>query len=403
MSITRPLTMLCINSEVKGMTFIEESKRIGCRTVLLTREKFKDASEWPRASIDVDFYMPTLEDRPHVLNAVSYLARTRTIDRIAPLDDFEGETAAELREHLRLPGLGTTAIRYFRDKLAMRERTREAGIAVPDFVAIINYDRVRDFMRRVPPPWVLKPRGSAGSMGIKTVEREDELWQRLDALGDAQSHFLLEQFIPGDVFHVDSVVWDRQVQFSIAHQYGAPPMSVSHGGGVFNTRTMRRDDPQTRALLELNREVIRALGMVRGINHIEFIKGRADGQLYFLEAAARVGGANIAESIECAAGINPWREWARIEVADAHGEAYHVSPRREEYAGILQCLARQEHPDLSAYNDPEVRWRSEKKYHAGLIVQSPDPNRVEALLDQYSQRFAQDFLAVLPYMERPPE
>src|SRR5207249_2419290 len=207
MSDNRPLTMLCITSEVKGMTFIEESKLLGCRTILLTREKFKDAPEWPRASIDEDFYMPTLENRPHVLNAVSYLARTRTIDRR----------------------------------------------------------------------------------------------QRLDALGDEQSPSTLDQYDPGDLFHVDSVVWARQVQFSIAHQYGAPPMSVSHGGGVFNTRTMRRDDPQTRALLELNREVIRALGMVRGINHIEFIKGRADGQLYFLEAAARVGGANIAESIECAA------------------------------------------------------------------------------------------------------
>ena len=163
MSDDRPLTMLCITSEVKGMTFIEESKRLGCHTILLTKEKFKDAPEWPRASIDEDYYMPTLENRPHVVNAVSYLARTRPIDRIAPLDDFEGETAAELREHLRLPGLGTTAIRYFRDKLAMRERTREAGITVPEFVGVINYDLVRDFMRRVPPPWVLKPRGSAGS------------------------------------------------------------------------------------------------------------------------------------------------------------------------------------------------------------------------------------------------
>ncbi len=403
MSNAKLITVLCITSDVKGMTFIEESKRLGCHTILLTKEKFKHAPEWPRASIDEDFYMPTLENRDHVINAVSYLARTREITRIAPLDDFEGEIAAELREHLRLPGLGMTAIRNFRDKLVMRERTREAGINVPDFVGVINYERIREFVRRTPPPWVLKPRGSAGSMGIKKIEREEELWQRLDELGDEQSHFLLEQFVRGDVFHVDSVVWEREIQFSIAHQYGAPPMSVSHGGGVFMTRTMRRDAADTRALLDINRQVITVLGMVRGINHVEFIKGDADGKLYFLEAAARVGGANIAEAIECAAGVNPWREWARIEVAHARGEAYQLPSLREEYAGVLQCLARQDHPDLSAYNDPEVKWRSAKKYHAGLIVQSPDVNRVEALLNQYSERFGRDFLAVLPYMERLPE
>ncbi|MCA1554599.1 MAG: ATP-grasp domain-containing protein, partial [Chloroflexi bacterium] len=396
MSNPKPITMLCITSEFKGTTFIEEAKRLGCHTVLVTREKFKDA-EWPRESIDEDFYMPTLENREHVLNAVSYLARTRDLTRIAPLDDFEGEIAAELREHLRLPGLGMSAIRNFRDKLAMRERTREAGINVPDFVGIINYDRIREFMRRVPPPWVLKPRGSAGAMGIKKIEREEELWQRLDALGDEQSHFLLEQFVPGDVFHVDSVVWEREIQFSIAHQYGAPPMSVSHGGGIFNTRTMRRDSAETQALLDLNRQVIPALGMVRGINHVEYIKAHADGKLYFLEAAARVGGANIAEVIEFAAGLNPWKEWARIEVAHERGEEYRLPPLREEYTGLLQCLAKQDYPDLSAYRDPEVVWHNRKKYHAGLIVRSPDPQRVESLLSQYSERFAHDFLAVLPY------
>ena len=84
-----PVTMLCLTSEVKGMTFIEESKRLGCHTILLTKEKYKDAPEWPRASIDEIFFMPTLEKKQDVINAVSYLARSRMIDCIAPLDDFE--------------------------------------------------------------------------------------------------------------------------------------------------------------------------------------------------------------------------------------------------------------------------------------------------------------------------
>jgi biotin carboxylase len=401
MSNPQPATMLCLTSEYKGMPLIESCKKLGCHVILLTREKWKN-EDWPRSSIDEMFYMPDLTKRRDVINAVSYLARSRSIDRIFPLDDFDGEMAAALREHLRLPGLGETAIRFFRDKLAMRMQARASAIDVPDFVGTINYDRIRAFMARVPPPWVLKPRGSAGAMGIKQIGSVEELWRWLDRLGDEQSDFLLEQFVAGDVFHVDSIVSEREVVFNVAHQYGRPPLAVSHGGGVFTTRTMRRDAPETQAILDLNRRVIEALGMVRGVNHIEFIRAHADGRLHFLEAAARVGGANIADMVEAATGVNLWHEWARIELAHVRGEKYQLSSPREGYAGVLQCLAQQEHPDLSTYDDAEVVWRSAKEYHAGLIVASLDRARIETLLDTYSERFARDFLAVLPPLDRPP-
>jgi hypothetical protein len=49
---------------------------------------------------------------------------------------------------------------------------------------------------------------------------------------------------------------------------------------------------------------------------------------------------------------------------------------------------------MSAYQEPEIVWRVNKKQHAGLIVASPDPDRIEQLLDEYGRRFAQDFLAI---------
>ena len=69
---------------------------------------------------------------------------------------------------------------------------------------------------------------------------------------------------------------------------------------------------------------------------------------------------------------------------------------RQEYAGLVICLARDEWPDLSAYNDPEVVWRVPRANHAGLLLASPDPARVAALLEQYTDRFARDFLAHAP-------
>ena len=388
-------TILCIASYFKGHDFLRECRALGVRVLLLTRETLKDAA-WPRDCIDDVFYMPDLFRREDVINGVSYLARREAIDRIVPLDEFDLEMASALREHMRVPGMGETTVRYFRDKLAMRIRAREAGILVPDFVPILNYDRIREYLRRVSPPWVLKPRHSASAIGIRKITEADQLWRTLDELGDRQSFHLLEQFIPGEVFHVDSIVWDREVLFADAHGYLHPPFDVYHGGGLFCSVTLERGSDAERELEAMNVELVRALGMVRGVLHTEFIGAAADGRYYFLETAARVGGANIADMIEAATGVNLWREWARLEVADARGEPYRVPPARSDYAGLLISLARQESPDTAAYDDPEIVWRLRKRHHVGLLVRSPQHSRVRELVDRYMTRFRDDFFAALP-------
>jgi hypothetical protein len=368
--------------------------------VLVTREKLQGEA-WPWESIDEVFYMPQLSAQPDIIYAIAYFMRGWAVDQIMPLDDYDVLTVAALREHFRLPGMGETVSRHFRDKLAMRVKARQEGFKVPEFTAVFNYDHLRDFMGRVPPPWLLKPRAEAGAMGIKRMEHSEMLWRKLDELGDLQSYFLLEQFVAGPVYHVDAIVWQGQVVFAIAHQYLQPPIDVAHEGGVFVTRTMPRQAKETKALTKLHNKLILALGMERGVAHTEFIKGE-DGEFYFLETAARVGGANIEQLVEASSGINLWAEWARLETAALRHENYQVPEDKGEYAGVMICLARQEWPDLSGYRDPEIVYRVHKQQHAGLIVASPKHKRVEQLIHVYSQRFAHDFLAVAPPLDTAP-
>lgn len=399
MTETRPLTILCVSSYEKGQEFMRNCKGMGCRVLLLTVEKLHDA-DWPRDSLDEVFLIPEDLSLQHLIYTVSYMARSRPIDRIVALDEFDMENVSALREHLRIPGMGLTSVRYFRDKLSMRARAREAGILVPEFVHILTYDAIREFMARIPAPWLLKPRSQASGIGMKKIYQPDDLWPWLDQLGDQQSFYLLEQFVPGIVYHVDSVVSDREVLFAEAHAYGAPPLEVSHQGGVFTTRTLPRDAVETKKLLDVNREVIAGLGYLRGVTHAEFLKAHADGKFYFIEIAARVGGAYISEVIEAATGINLWREWARLEVG-AGKQPYQLPATRRDYAGVILSLARQEHPDTSAYHDPEIVYRVSKYHHAGFVLRSSEPDRVQQLLDFYSVRFAQDFLATQPLPEKP--
>jgi biotin carboxylase len=399
LSPERPLTILCISSYEKGQEFLRSAKDAGCRVLFLTLEKLRHAN-WPSEAIDEMFYMP--EDLPtaDIVRAVSFMARTHPIDRIVALDEFDMENVAALREHLRIPGMGLTTMRYFRDKLAMRGRAQDSGILVPEFVHVLNYDNLKSFMARVKPPWLLKPRSQASGIGMKKIHEAGELWPWLEQLGDEQSFFLLEQFVPGDVFHVDSIVSERKIVFAEAHMYGKPPLDVSHQGGIFTTRTLPRTSSESKALLKLNRILIEALGLVRGVTHAEFLRAHEDGKTYFIEIAARVGGAYISDVIEAATGVNLWREWARIEVGG--GKTPYVLPNvRRDYAGVVISLARQDNPDTSSYNDPEIVMRIPKHHHAGFVLRSNKPQRIEDLLDAYTKRFREDFYATEPVPDKP--
>jgi hypothetical protein len=393
-------TILCLASYFKGTTFLQAAQKEGCRVLLLTREKLREEA-WPHDSLDEIFYMPDLRQKPDIFYAVSYLARSEAIDRIVPLDDYDVETAAALREHLRLPGLGDSQARFFRDKLAMRGQAQARGLTVPAFTGIFNYDRLRHFMETVPAPWLLKPRSEAGAMGIKKVYEAEDLWRRLDQLGDEQSYFLLEQFITGDMYHVDAVVYEGEVVLAVPHKYWQPPMTVAHEGGVFATRRLPHDSQEALDLLDLNRHLLRAFGLQQGVAHTEFLRGE-DGRYYFVETAARVGGANIEQLVEAASGVNLWAEWAKLEATAVRGQTYIQPTDSGQYAGLLVCLARQEYPDMDGYQEPEIVYRLHKKHHAGLVVASPDYERVMTLLEQYQTRFAHDFLAVAPPLDKPP-
>jgi biotin carboxylase len=391
------LTILCIATYRKGDEFLRECRRQGCRVLLLTDDKLRD-SDWPRDSIDAFYFVRRDMPESDIRKGAAFLARDERLDRIVALDDFDVEMAAMLREYLHVPGMGETTSRGFRDKLAMRARARGAGIRCPDFIHVLNHASLRDWTSRVAPPWVLKPRSQAAAIGIKKIASGDVLWQTIDALGDTQADYVLEQFVAGDVYHVDSLVFDRRVVFVAASRYGTPPMAVAHEGGIFVTRTLPEDDHLTGALADVNGRVLGSFGLVRGVSHTEFIVSR-DGELFFLETSARVGGAFIVDVVEAATGVNLWREWARIEIAGEHGPYEPPRPARR-HAGIVLSLARQETPDLSGYDEPEIVTRIDKRHHAGLIVASEDGGRVSALLDSYVKRFYDDFHATAPPPER---
>lgn len=386
-------TFVCISNYFKGEAFLKSLKNQGNTVFLITTEKLR-GKPWPHDHIEEIFYMPGQDlewNMEHLLLGVADLMKSHKIEAIVALDDYDVEKATFLRENLRIPGMGQTTGRYFRDKLAMRMRAKDAGVLVPAFTSLFHDADINHFADTVAAPWVLKPRSEASANGIIKVHDKDSLWNHIHDLGDNRIRYLVEQFKPGDVYHADGLMLEGKSLFCTVSRYLATPMEISQEGGVFRSANIEYNSEDDKAIKKANAEVMKAFGMKNGATHTEFIKNREDGKMYFLETSSRVGGANLAEMVEAATDINLWAEWAKIEDAIAKGITYKLPKVAKNYAGIVLTLSKYQHPDLSTFKDTEVHHRILLDYHAGLIVKSKKKEKVLELMESYTARLTSDF------------
>lgn len=388
---------ICVSNYFKGNDFLISLKKQGNRVYLITSEKLRD-KPWAFDYIDEIYFMPGQDmdwNMEELLAGVGSLMRHKKIDSIVALDDFDVEKAAFLRENLRIDGMGQTTGRYFRDKLAMRIKAKDAGISIPAFSSLFNDEEINQFADTVSPPWVLKPRSEASASGIIKIYSKEELWQKVNELGDTnRMKYLVEQFKPGAVYHCDGLNWKGKTVFTITSQYLATPMEISQGGGIFRSANIPYNSKDDKNMKKINAQVLKAFGMMHGANHTEFIKCNDDGKIYFLETASRVGGAHLAEMVDAASGINLWEEWAKIEDCLIKEKEYLLPAVKKEFAGIVLTLSKFEHPDLSGFDDDEVCFRVLLEHHAGLIIKCNSHTRVRELLDDYAERLIRDFATV---------
>ena len=137
--------LLAISTYEKGQAFLREAARLGCRVTLLTTHSLREA-DWPKDILTHFETMPEELAPEAVLPYVTRFAKHRAYRAVVPLDEFDLDTAALVREHLRQPGMGRSATRPFRDKLAMREAAQRAGVPVPEFCGVTNHDALWAFL-----------------------------------------------------------------------------------------------------------------------------------------------------------------------------------------------------------------------------------------------------------------
>ena len=310
--------MLCIATYRKGDEFLRECRRQGCRVLLLTEEKLRDA-DWPRDAIDAFYYVRRDMPRADIRKGAAYLARTERLDRIVALDDFDVEMAAMLREYLHVPGMGETTARAFRDKLAMRARARAAGIPCPEFVHVLNHDAIHE--------WTSARAAAVGAeaalAGGGDRHQEDRTpptscGRRSTRSATRRPNTCSSSSCPAT--STTSTRWS-----SIAASSSPRPAATARRR--WRSRTKAASSSRARCRTRIRdgaaagdeRARARDRSGCGAASRTRSSSAAHDGDWYFLETSARVGGAYIVDVVEAATGVNLWREWARIEIAGEDG------------------------------------------------------------------------------------
>lgn len=398
----RTYVFLCLASDYKGGAFLRQLKRLGHMVYLVTSEKTRNDA-WPIDDLEDIFFMPGTDGRKWDINqligGVAHLFRSRKIDRVIALDDYDVWKAARLREEFRIPGMGDTTARHFHDKLAMRIEARDAKLPVPGFTGLFNDDTIHEFLANSTGPWLAKPRRDAGSLGIRKITSIEAFWKWSEESGEHRYEYLLEEFRPGIICHVDSLTYEDETLFTRCSQYLDAPFEVAHGGGIFQSKTMSNKDALAKKLDTLNKKVLSAFGMKHGANHSEYIVRDNGKEILFLETAARCGGAHLTDMVEAATGVSMWTEWANIEHCVLTGKKYHLPLVDELQAGIIVTLSKQEKPDYDKFTDQEIWWKLHKKHHIGFIFQHKTGKRIDELLENYAKVIKEEYSTTVPLKE----
>jgi hypothetical protein len=105
----------------------------------------------------------------------------------------------------------------------MRQQAQANGLTVPAFTGVFNYDRLRHFMETVPPPGCSNPAPRPAPWALKKFTRPKRSGAGWTSWAMSNLTFLLEQFITGDMYHVDAIVHDGKWCWPCPTNIGSPP------------------------------------------------------------------------------------------------------------------------------------------------------------------------------------
>lgn len=256
-----------------------------------------------------DTYVCDLQEQGHWEQICDWLVRKEAIQRVVAPNERFVLLASALRSKYGLPGLQHSTAILFRDKVLMKAVAAQAGLAVPDFMALESPDHLEELDWSTGPK-VIKRRDYVGSMDVHVVNSAPharQVWASLETVPD---RYQVESFINGDMYHCDAITQSGVQTFTSVGRYIERPGDFRPGGTAGSI--IVRDRSLTDRIAGFNSALLAQLSFDDGVTHLELFH-TPDDQLVLCEVAARPGGAEIARLIKHAFGVNLAEAAIRLE------------------------------------------------------------------------------------------
>jgi carbamoylphosphate synthase large subunit len=333
--ITMPIDVIFIEPSFprNQREFVRALHAVGARVIGI--------GERPKESLDGELrhwmshyeQVGNVTDEAQLERAVRFVQGKVKVDRLEAVVESHVMAAARVRERCGIPGTSVRTTFLCRDKPAMKDALREAGIPCAQSVGTNNPDEIRDFAAKVGFPLIIKPRDAAGASGTARVDDRAGLERALVEWGVTHGRQVaVEEFIEGHEGFYDTMSIKGRVVHDFATHYFPNVLEAMRTRWIspqFVTTNRIDTAPAYREVREMGLRVIKALGIETSATHMEWFYGPKG--LKFSEIGCRPPGVRTWDLYNAANDVDMYREWA---MAIVHGLPERPLSRRFS-AGVI--------------------------------------------------------------------
>ena len=256
--------------------FVRALHSIGCRVTGIGERPYDwldgELRQWLAAYEQVR----SVTDEHAVIEAVRRVQEREWVDRLEATVEAHILPIARVREACTIPGLPSRAAYLCRDKVAMKEVLRRAGVPCAASAAVAGADEARQFAGAVGFPVIVKPRAAAGAAGTHRADNWEALEHvlRLTHVADG-ADAAIEEFVEGHEGFYDTLTIDGRVAHDFVSHYYPNVLEAMRTRWISPqiVATNRMNEPGYGELFEMGRIVIHALGittfLIRGFDPLE--------------------------------------------------------------------------------------------------------------------------------------
>lgn len=255
-------------------------------------------------------YFEKYNDDEELENLVIKLHQQEKFDLLIALSEKDILRVAKLRELLGIQGQNYFSALLYRDKYIMKQFAKIIGLNVPEFSTFSEPCELMEKVSKIGFPILIKPLSKSGSEGVQVLKNKEEYDDYLEKKSLWGENYDVEQFISGDMYHVDGIVESNKLKFvSVSKYWNSLGKSTTLMESTQNTTitfadfTINKSDWEFLLLKGETKKFVEKSNFNNGTIHAEFIISEKDKTPYFIEIASRTGGLMISDTIEKKYGI----------------------------------------------------------------------------------------------------